>query len=126
MTNDDEEGFLTQQLLDARHALELFKQESSARKFKQNELEKRLADTEQALLDYVNANGLKQFEVGTHKITIGISEVVDCPDIDAIPSQFIREKIVKEPNKILIKELRPAGANWYSIKTNQKITITTK
>lgn len=81
---------------------------------------------EQAMLDYVNSSGLKQFEAGNHKITIGTSEVVDCPDVDAVPEQFVRTKIIKEPNKVLIKELRPVGANWYSIKTNQKITITTK
>lgn len=119
----DEEAFLLQQLLDARHKLKLHKEESSARKFTQNKLEKDLEIVEQALIDYMANNGLNQFEAGHCKVTFGESESIDAPDIDAIPEMFVRTKVTKEPNKILIKELRPEG-NWYNIVKSNKITVT--
>ena len=125
-TEQDEEAFLLEQLLSARHALEIHKAESSARKFTQNRLEKQLADVEQALLDYVTSNGVEQFETGRHTVTIGQSESVDCPDVEAIPEEYVRTKITREPNKLLIREKRPQGANWYAIKISPKITIHAK
>ena len=122
-TTEDEEKFLLEQLLGARHGLELHKKETSARRFQQNILEKELEVIEQAVADYMTGNGVKQFEAGHCTITISETESVDAPDVDAIPEQFVRTKITKEPNKILIKELRPEGANWYSLKQGFKLTV---
>ena len=118
MTNEEEENFIIDRLQSARHALELHKQETSVRRFKQNQLEKELAEVEQALIDYMLGNGLLK----TERVTLGETESVDAPDVDAIPEEFVRVKTVREPNKILIKELRPEG-NWWVLKKTYKITI---
>ena len=115
----DEEDFIIDALQSARHALELHKAETSARRFKQNQLEKQLEDAERTLIDYMLGNGL----IKTDRVTLGETESVDAPDVDAIPNEFVRVKTVREPNKILIKEVRPDGANWYSITKNYKVTI---
>jgi len=125
MTNTDEEGLLVSELMAARYAVACQKEKISAARFELNALEKSLETIEQAVVDYFTGNGLKQFETQMHTVTLGESEAVDAPDADAIPEQFIRTKIVKEPNKVLIKELRPAG-NWYAIKKNFKVTIGSK
>jgi hypothetical protein len=118
MTIEEEEDFIIDKLQSARHALELHKQESSARRFTQNQLEKNVQEAEQALIDYLLSNGLLK----TERVTLGESEAVDAPDVEAIPEEFVRVKTTREPNKVLIKELRPHG-NWYAITKNYKITI---
>ena len=52
---------------------------------------------------------------------IGKSETCEVPDIESVPDQFVRFKSIKEPNKILIKELSPEG-NWYTIAEHVKLT----
>lgn len=126
MTNtQDEEGLLISELMTARYNVACQKEKITAARFELNALEKRLEEIEQAVIDYCTGNGLKQFKTTMYTITLGESEAVDAPDLEAIPEQFIRTKVVKEPNKILIKELRPSG-NWYAIKKNYKITIGSK
>jgi hypothetical protein len=115
---EEEENLIIDHLQSARHALELYKAETSARRFKQNQLEKQLEDAERALIDYMLGNGL----IKTDRVTLGETESVDAPDADAIPDEYVRVKTVREPNKILIKEVRPDG-NWYAITKNYKITI---
>ena len=118
MTLEEEENFIIDNLQSARRSLELHKQETSARRFTQNRLEKELEDAERAMIDFMVGNGLLQ----TERATLGESEAVDAPDVDAIPDEYVRTKIIREPNKILIKEVRPIG-NWYAIKKNYKITL---
>lgn len=117
MTIEEEEKFLIDKLLSARHALKLHKEETSTRRTKQNELEKELADIEQACVDYMTANGLKE----TSGLSISETYSVDVPDVDALPDEFVRVKTTREPNKTLIRELRP-DANWYAIKQGYKLT----
>lgn len=117
MTLDEEEKFLIDKLLSARHALKLHKEESSYRRFKQNELEKNLETTEQAVIDYMVGNGLKE----TSGLSISETYSVDAPDVETLPDEFVRVKTVREPNKILIRELKPQG-NWYTIKQGYKLT----
>lgn len=118
MTITEEENFIIDNLQSARHALELHKAETSARRFKQNQLEKQLEDAERALIDFMLGNGL----IKTDRVTLGETESVDAPDVDAIPDAYVRVKTVREPNKILIKEVRPDG-NWYGVTKNYKVTI---
>lgn len=123
MTNDnDEEKMLLDKLLSARHAIELNKQAKRELTMKGNRLEKELEDIEQAWIDYMRGNGLKETEIGHLKLSIGESYSVDVDDVDAVPDEFVREKIVREPNKILIRELKPQG-NWYVIKQSYKLTV---
>jgi len=129
MTNDnDEEKLLLDKLLSARHAIELNKNAKRELAMNGNRLEKDLAEIEQAWVDYMLSNGLRETEVGHLKLTIGESFSVDVDDINAVPDEFVREKIVREPNKILIRELHKSGklegANWYSIKESHKLTVT--
>lgn len=117
LTLEEEEKLLTEKLQSARHALKIHKEETSSRKFEQNKLEKELETIEQACVDYMLGNGL----LDTENLLLGKSYSVDVPDVDVVPEEFVRVKITKEPNKILIKELKPQG-NWYTIKENYKLT----
>lgn len=117
MNVEDEEKFLIDKLLSARHVLKLHKEETGARRLRQNQLEKELADIEQACVDYMTANGLRE----TSALSISETYSVDVPDVGALPDEFVRVKIIREPNKVLIRELRP-DANWYAIKKGYKLT----
>ena len=118
--DDEEELFLVQQLLDARHRLEQHKKAMQSLRGEQNGLEARVNEAETALLDYLTANGIKQSSCGPYTMTLLSAEAVEIPDLDAVPDEFCRVK--KEPNKSLIRELRPAG-NWYNINSNPSIRI---
>lgn len=129
MTNDhaiktpqDEEAFLLQQLMSARYAVEEHRRETSMRTLIKNKLNKELETIEAAVTDFMINNGVKRFHVGDMSVTISETESVDAPDIGAIPPEFIRLNTTVEPNKILIKELRPVG-NWYSIQKSYKIIV---
>lgn len=117
MTNDNEEKALVDKLTEARIALNAHVAETRKRKLEQNRLEQELANAEQSAVDYMLDNGLLQ----TDKMKITISRSVEIEDVDAVPERYIRTKITKEPNKILIREEKP-DANWYAIKTNYNIT----
>lgn len=122
MTIEDEESFLIDQLNSARFALEQHKKAMSALRFEQNALEKRLEEAEQAMVDYMKGNGLVKFSNDKVIISLRKSYAVDVSDIDAVPEEFIRTKVTKEPNKGLIRELKPQG-NWYTIVESDKLTI---
>lgn len=115
---DDEEKFLIDKLLSARHALKLHKEESSARKFKQNQLEKELKDIEQACISYMAGNGLKE----TSGLSISETYSVDVSDIESVPEKYIRTKITMEVNKALIRAENLPPGNWPSYSTGYKLT----
>lgn len=117
MTLEEEEKFLIDKLLSARHAIELNKKAKRELVAKGSQLEKELADIEQAAIDYMLGNGIKE----TSGLSISETYSVDVPDVDAMPEEFVRVKTVREPNKNLIRELKPQG-NWYSIKQGYKLT----
>ncbi len=123
LTIQEEENMLIDKLQSARHALEMHKKAVSSMRFEQNALEKQLEEIEQSCIDYMTGNGL----VETERLRLGTSASVDVPDVDAVPEQFIREKITREPNKILISEAHKSGklsgANWYTIKQSYKLTL---
>jgi hypothetical protein len=110
---------IAQKVRDARFALEQHKKGISPLRFEQNRLESELEKIEQAAIDYMTGNGLLDCD----SFRLGVTHSVDCPDIEAVPEEFVRVKMVREPNKILIKELKPEGANWYVLKTNYKLTV---
>lgn len=122
MTNDEEEQFILNEYLTARQAFETHKREMNLMQVKKNQLETRLEETKQAFVDYMVGNGLKETVVNNHVVRLGESYSVDAPDVDAIPEEFVRIKTIREPNKILIREKRPAG-NWYAIKESYKLTV---
>lgn len=131
MTTNEEEKLILNSLLSARHATELAKQAKRELDFKIKEHERYEQSCEQAFIDYMKANGVKSTQVSAyHMVTLGTSTAIDVPDVDAVPADYIREKITREPNKALICELHKAGklegANWYSVKVSDKLTVTVR
>ncbi len=126
----EEESLLIDKLLSARHATELAKNEAKELKLKINQLEKYEEGCHQAVIDYMVANGLKQFIANGSLCTLGDSMAMEVPDATAVPTEYMRIKVTKEPNKALIAELYKSGAlegaNWFSAVKSHKITITYK
>lgn len=131
MTMDDEERIMLDAILSARFTVELAKKRKRELDMEIKQAERNKSEAEQAFIDYMKAHGLKSTEVAYKwNVTLGQSSAVEVPDIDSVPDEYVREKITREPNKALISELHKAGklngANWYSICTSDKITITSK
>lgn len=115
MTNDnDEEQMMADQLDGARHAVKLLKEEKAHIQRAINESEIRVAELEQAALDYMQSNGL----VSSEHFYLKKTEQVIVDDVDALPDYFVRFK--READKAKIKAERP-DANWYSIQENTNI-----
>lgn len=131
MTMDDEERIMLEAVLSARHAVKLEKEAKREHEQRIKEAERNEYVAEQAFIDYMKAHGIKATEVAYKwNVTLGQSTAIDVPDVDALPAQYVREKIIREPNKALIAEMHKAGAltgaNWYSVRVSDKITITNK
>jgi hypothetical protein len=124
MTYSEEEHLLIDMLIGTRNSLERAKSNVKAAQDVQQSFEKQLADVEQALVDYCTANGVIQFSCGNHRIFLGKSESVDIPNVEAVPEEYTRIK--REPDKMKIKNTRPEGANWYTIKESNHITLRSK
>lgn len=86
---------------------------------------KRCDDAEQAMIDFMEGNGI----VKTEEASLSYTKSCNVIDVDAVPEQFIRVRTVKEPNKILIneyyKELTELP-NWLAYETKPKLTIKRK
>lgn len=119
MQPDDEEKFLHDKLISARTELAEIKKAVRALEGKRNVAEKYLAEVEGACKDYMEGNGIIESECFRLKTT----EVVDAPDVAAIPSEYLRIKVIPEPDKRKIALDRPAGANWYSMVENKHIML---
>ena len=130
METIDEEGLLLSELMEIRNRIRVHKEIDNMRKLDKNLLERRLEEAEQAIVDYMEGNGLKQFESGHNTVTLGYTNSVDIKDVDAVPDEYCRVKTIKEPNKALLTELFKAGSlpenNWMAMKTNPKITVNLK
>ncbi len=126
MNLHDEEKFILDQVLSARHDTEFLKTQARELRLKINQAEQREAACEQAFADFMLGNGLTQTQVDEFSITLGKSTSVDVTDIDSVPEKYIRTKITKEVNKALIKAegLSADGNNW--LKYSEKNTITIK
>lgn len=118
LTNDnEEERMLLDKLLSARAELSKMKQAAIIIQGKKNSAEKYLSDIERACLDYMIGNGCVESE----HFRLMKREVVDAPDLGAIPEEYLRVK--KEADKRKIFAERPHGANWYSIKDNYHVQL---
>lgn len=73
--------------------------------------EKRATEARQALVDYMQANGLKQDECDNFVITLKESVSVDV-DIECCPEEFIRTKTTHEVDKAKIRALKVQESNW--------------
>lgn len=121
---NEEEHLLIDMLIGTRNSLECAKANVKAAQEVQQSFEKQLADVEQAITDYCTANGVVQFSTENHSITLGSSSSIDIPSVDAVPEEYTRIK--REPDKVKIKNTRPEGANWYTIKETNFITLRSK
>jgi len=134
LPEQDEESLLLDQLQGARHQVEALKKEASALKIKQNQAEHDLGVIEQAVADYMEGNGLLNFNAPDGRsCELGKTYAVDVEDITSVPYKYIRLKpAVEEINKALIQEavkrgeLVVAGSNWLKMKESNKITIKNK
>lgn len=118
-----------QELIDevnaSRHRVKRIKSLIETMKRKLNVCEQGVVDAEEAYMKFMDDNGIKESECGEYKAFIRYSEQVDIADNAAVPDDFLRVKVSKEPNKMLIKELRPQ-ANWYSIKSIRNLQVKLK
>lgn len=123
MTHDQEEAFLIDKVLSARHELALKKDEARILKLAVNQLEQYAADCETALLDYYKTNGIAKSTCGDFTVTIGNSISVDVADVESVPEKYIRTKITKEVNKALIRAEGLEANNWLSYSHTPTVTI---
>lgn len=130
MTHEDEESMLIDKVLGARRGVADAKAQVAMARLKQSELETYLDTCEQALIDYMQAYGLKQIEAGNCSVTLGESFRVDIADPKAVPDGYLRTKTVVEPDKALIAAMHKAGklpeSNWFAYIPSSKLTIKTK
>lgn len=122
MTNQEEEAFILNEYLSARHELELVETQIRNLRTRKNHLEALKEETKQAMIDYMVGNGVEQTTINHLKVSVSKTYSVDVPDVEAVPEEFLRIKVMKEPNKLLIKEARP-DANWWSMKESYKLTV---
>ena len=106
-------------------ALKKIKADIAKQQILRNQFETDLDKAKEALLKYMDETGQVAFECGEMKVYYTESEQVDISDNAAVPDDYMRKKVSKEPNKVLIKELRPQ-ANWYSIKSVRNLQIKMK
>lgn len=123
MTTDEEEAFLIDKVLSARHEVILKMDELRALKLSLNQAEQYAESCEQALLDYYAANGITKSTCGDFTATISKSVSVDVADIDSVPEKYIRTKITKEVNKALIRAEGLEANNWLSYSYTPTIII---
>jgi len=118
MTNDEEEKFIHDQLITARQRVEELKAVERQAGAKRRGAEHELAKIEQAAIDYMTGNGIVESEL----FRVRKTEVVDVESVDAVPEEFVRTKITREPDKRRIADERPTG-NWYTMKENTHIML---
>lgn len=95
---------------------------------KRAECEKQVEHAEQAYIDFMDANGLVESECGNYRAFILHSERVEVVDLEAVPEAYIRTKVVREPDKLLIKKDAGSlsGANWVAINKVRNLQIRAK
>lgn len=118
MTLDEEEKRLAGMLVEARAAVKQAKEAKKRASDTLADMEQYEADIHQAIIDYMDGNGLLECE----SFTIRKSYAVDIEDLDAVPEDYLRFKTTTEADKIKIRDHRPAG-NWYVMRENKKVVV---
>ena len=116
MNHDEEEKMIYDKISSAKMRVEEIKKQIGEMTLRKNEAEKFLADCEQAAMDYMSGNGL----VETECFKITKTQVVDVPDVEALPEEYVR--ITKAPDKRKIAAVKPSG-NWYAMRENVHILL---
>lgn len=126
MTETEEEVFIVSQVMAARHKVELLKKEAANLRFRISEADRIKEEMEQAMIDYMVANGIAKTETDDFNISLGKSMSVDVTDIESVPERYIRVKEVKEVNKALIKAENLPASNWLVYSEKPTLNIKSK
>jgi hypothetical protein len=118
MIPQDEEKFLHEQYQSLFFALENKKRELRDAQTAKNMAEHQFEQVKQAIKDYMLGNGIIETDV----FILMETEVCEVADVNALPEEYLRTKIIKEANKVKIKAERP-DANWYAIVKNTHIKL---
>lgn len=87
--------------------------------------EKKMKNIEKSMDFFLNAYNKKEFNTELYKLSYRKSESVEILNENALPKEFIKEKITTAPDKTLIKEALKNWQEvpWASIKINQNLQI---
>jgi len=123
-----DEWELIANVMDARTNVRVIKDEIAALKLKCNQWEKAEEVAEAAYLAFMDECGMVKSECGLFETYIKESEQVDIASPDAVPNEYIREKISREPDKLKIKAnaANLQGSNWFAIKKVRNLQIKMK
>lgn len=97
----------------------------SALQIKRAEAETALEKAEQAYIAFMDECGVVESECGNTKAYITESERVDIQSIEAVPEEYIRTKVSKEPDKVKVKADadKLKGANWFTITKHRNLQL---
>ncbi len=110
-----------QKLLDAYNAAKIktarIKSLIARLQIKRAESEAAEQRAEEAYIVFMDECGIVESACGNTRAYILHTERVEVVDIEAVPDAYIRTKISREPDKLLIKKnvKELAGANWLSV-----------
>lgn len=118
---EDEENFLIEQYESARQRVFETEETFKEAKFQKDKAARELEEMRQALIDFMEGNGLVSTERLWLSKTVSLS--VDIIDVDSVPDEYIRIK--REPNKAAIKALKLPESNWLKYKetTNYRLEV---
>lgn len=126
MTPKEEENMLIDKLMSARQAVMDAKAAHAITSNQLAHMKSLEEECEQALIDYMQGNGLTYFEDEFSSYSLRKSRSVDIVDEDAVPSKYLRTKT--EINKALIRaeSLDPKDYNWLQYKDSVNLHIKAK
>lgn len=124
--NNNEEQKLIMDVLEARSRVAWVKKEIATWQIKRNEAEKLEADAEAALIVYMQESGCVALESGIASASLKDAYSVDIASIDAVPAEYLRSKVVTEPDKVKIRNEAPRTANWFTLTAKPSLTIKMK
>lgn len=128
ITEDEEQDYLFQEMMYARHEIEKINDQIRELQAEKKRFTKRKEETEQALADYMQANGVINFKANKETVTLGESTSVDVPDVEALPDEYVRIKREADKTKIgqALRMGKIANANWFTVAVKPKITVRSK
>lgn len=87
--------------------------------------EKKMKNIEKSMDFFLNAYNKKEFNTELYKLSYRKSESVEISNENALPKEFIKEKITTAPDKVAIKEALKNWQEvpWASIITKQNLQI---
>jgi len=122
---DKSEEYLIQEYHRTQKAQAEAKAEMAKMRIEVNVAEKAAAEAEADLVKYMKENGLLSFEHGQDEFAVKDFYSVDIADPAAVPDDYMRQKLCREPDKVKIRGERPAG-NGYTMRAEPKLSVKAK